>query len=63
MNLFSSDLFRNFGVGFLVGAMIIGGATIDQWGAHLESPAQAASPFEAPAPANEFLIESLEISA
>ena len=63
MTLFSSDLFRNFGVGFMAGAVIMAASTIDQWGPQLESPAQAASPLEAPAPSAEFLIEPLEISA
>ncbi len=60
MNLFSADLFRNFGLGFMAGAVILGAATIDQWGGQLESPAQAASPLEAPAPASDFVIERFE---
>ncbi len=62
MTLFSSDLFRSFGIGFVVGGLIVGAATIGQWGPELESPANAAEPIEAPAPSSEFLIEPLEIS-
>lgn len=62
MTLFSADLFRNFGVGFLAGAMIMLAATADQWGPALESPARASNPLEAPAPAPEFIIEPLEIA-
>ncbi len=62
MTLFSADLFRNFGLGFMAGAVMLGAATIGDWAPQLESPAQAAAPLEAPAPSAEFLIEPLEIS-
>ena len=61
MTLFSADLYRNFGIGFLAGALIVGVATIGEWGPVIESPARAAAPIEAPQPADEFLIEPLEI--
>ncbi|MFU7527000.1 hypothetical protein [Qipengyuania sp. ASV99] len=63
MTLFAPDLYRNFGIGFLVGAAIAGAVTVDHWGSRIESPARAAAPLEAPAPADEFLIAPLENSA
>jgi len=42
MRLFAPDLYRNFALGFAGGALLIAGATIDQWGGELESPARAA---------------------
>jgi len=62
MTLFSADLFRNFGIGFLAGAAILAAATIGDWGPHLETPAQAATPLEAPAPSADFVIEPWENS-
>ena len=56
MRLFSSDLFRNFGIGFVVGALLIAGANAENWGGKLGSPAQAAEMRSAPAPASEFII-------
>ncbi len=62
MTLFTPDLYRNFAIGFAAGALMVGAATIDQWGPHLEAPAQAAEPLSAPQPADEFVIEPWEIS-
>lgn len=62
MTLFTSDLYRNFALGFAAGTLIVGAFTIDQWGPHLESPAQAAELPEAPQPSGDFLIEPLENS-
>lgn len=42
MRLFAPDLYRNFTIGFALGAAVIAAATVDQWGNHLESPARAA---------------------
>lgn len=42
MRLFAPDLYRNFAIGFAVGALLIAGGTADQWAGHLESPARAA---------------------
>jgi hypothetical protein len=56
MRLFSTDLFRNFGIGFVVGALLIAGANAQSWGGQLSSPAQAAQPLQAPAPSAEFVI-------
>jgi hypothetical protein len=56
MRLFSSDLIRNFGIGFLIGTVLVVGANAQQWDGPLASPAQAAEMFQAPAPAPEFVI-------
>ena len=62
MTLFSADLYRNFAIGFGAGALIVGAAVVADGRAELESPARAAAPIEAPLPADEFLIEPLEIA-
>ena len=59
MTLFAPDLFRNFAFGFVAGAILVGAATINQWGPELESPAIAAEPLAAPQPSSEFLIEPI----
>lgn len=56
MRLFSSDLFRNFGIGFVLGAVLILGANADSWSNGVAAPAQAAEMIEAPAPSGEFVI-------
>lgn len=60
MRLFSSDLFRNFGIGFALGAVLIVGANAEDWNASVASPAQAAelhTPANtAPAHTDEFVI-------
>lgn len=56
MRLFSTDLFRNFGIGFVVGALLIAGANAENWSGELASPAQAAETLQAPAPSAEFMI-------
>ena len=61
MTLFAPDLYRNFALGFVAGGLIVGAATLDEWGPHVESPARAAVPLEAPAPAAEFVIEPFEV--
>ncbi|EAQ28616.1 hypothetical protein NAP1_13493 [Erythrobacter sp. NAP1] len=60
MTLFAPDLYRNFALGFAAGGLLVGAATIDQWGPELESHAIAAQPLEAPQPADEFLIVPFE---
>lgn len=56
MRLFSSDLFRNFALGFVVGAVLVAGANAQSWGGELSSPAQAAEMPKAPVPSAEFVI-------
>lgn len=57
MRLFSSDLFRNFGIGFVLGALMIAGANAESWGGALAPAAQAAELQQAQdAPSAEFVI-------
>ncbi|PLK23277.1 hypothetical protein C0V72_10455 [Porphyrobacter sp. TH134] len=56
MRLFASDLYRNFGIGFVLGAVLVVGAQADSWSAAVASPAQAAEVPQAPAPSDEFVI-------
>lgn len=61
MRLFSSDLFRNFGIGFVAGALMIGVASFDDWRELKADIAPAAQAAELTSPhgeiASEFLIE------
>ena len=41
MGLFKADLYRNFAIGFLIGAVMIGVAAVPEWDAELASPAMA----------------------
>lgn len=61
MRLFAPDLYRNFGIGFALGALLIvvGANAADDRGA-LASPAQAAELVKVPAPAQEFVVAPLE---
>ena len=52
MPLFTADLFRNFVLGFVVGGVLVAAANASQF----EAPAKAASPVEAPAIGEEFVI-------
>jgi hypothetical protein len=56
MRFFSSDLIRSFGIGFIVGTVLVVGANAQDWDGRLASPAQAAEMLQAPAPAPEFMI-------
>jgi len=56
MRLLASDLFRNFAIGFVGGALLVAGANADSWGSKLSSPAQAAEMRAAPALSSEFVI-------
>ena len=56
MRLFSTDLIRNFGIGFIVGAALVVGANPERWSGDLASPANAAQMPKAPAPSAEFVI-------
>jgi hypothetical protein len=60
MRLFSFDLFRNFGIGFVFGALLLVGANAENWDGAVASPAQAAELSRAPAPDAEFVIAPLE---
>lgn len=56
MRLVSSDLIRNFSIGFVIAALLIAGANAESWGGELSSPAQAAPMPRAPQPSAEFVI-------
>jgi hypothetical protein len=56
MRLFSSDLVRNFSIGFLLGALLVAGANAESFGSQIASPAHAAQMSEALQPAAEFVI-------
>jgi hypothetical protein len=56
MRLFFPDLFRNFGIGFALGAVLIVGANTFSGETTLASPAQAAELVKAPAPTADFVI-------
>lgn len=56
MRFLSTDLVRNFGIGFIVGTVLIVGAKAENWDGAMASPAQAAEMFELPAPTAEFVI-------
>lgn len=58
MRLFSPDLFRNFGIGFALGALLIAGANAENWSGELAPAAQAAElrAAQADAPTPEFVI-------
>jgi len=42
MGLFKSDLYRNFGAGFLIGALLVGASMAGDITADIATPAQAA---------------------
>jgi hypothetical protein len=56
MRLFAPDLFRNFSIGFAIGALMIVGINADRWSEEIASPAHAAVMPEAPQPSAEFII-------
>ena len=60
MRLFSSDLFRNFGIGFALGAVLIVSANAESWSGAVASPAQAAERYQTPAPADDFVIAPIK---
>lgn len=43
MGLFKPDLYRNFALGFALGAVLVGVSVADNWQTDLASPAQAAT--------------------
>jgi len=61
MRLFTPDLYRNFGIGFVVTALALGASSVDDWSqidTDFASAAQAAeAPFEPIEVSPEFLIE------
>ena len=60
MTFFTPDLYRHFGLGFLIGAAFLAAVNFDAVSDQLSSPAQAAEAPKAPPPAPEFLIQPLD---
>lgn len=61
MRLFASDLYRNFGIGFVLGTVLVVGVNAQSWEGAVASPAQAAEVPQAPAaPSAEFTIAPFE---
>lgn len=56
MRLFSSDLVRNFSIGFVLGALLVAGANATSFGDQIAAPAHAAAMPETIDPAAEFVI-------
>jgi len=60
MSLFTPDLYRNFAIGFVVGALGMAAAHAGTVRDAIESPAHAAEPVEAPQAHAEFTIEPFD---
>ena len=60
MTYFTPDLYRQFGLGFLIGAALLAAANAEALSDQVSSPAQAAEVPQAPAPAPEFLIQPID---
>lgn len=60
MRLFSADLFRNFSIGFVLGALLIAGANAENWSGDLSAAARAEPLPERVQPAAEFVIPASE---
>ena len=43
MTILKSDLPRNFGIGFLIGALMVGAMSVQNWDAQVATPAMAAA--------------------
>ena len=43
MGLFTPDLYRNFGIGFVLGALAVGAMTAQDWRAEFSTTAYAAT--------------------
>jgi hypothetical protein len=60
MRFLSSDLLRNFGIGFVIGTVLVVGANAESWSGDLAPAARAAESAQGPAsglaPAAEFVI-------
>ncbi|MGB3469706.1 MAG: hypothetical protein WBA51_02665 [Erythrobacter sp.] len=60
MTLFSRDLYRQLGLGFLIGAAMVGAVNAEVLSDAFSPPAQAAELPQAPAPSDEFVIAPLD---
>ena len=43
MSILKSDLSRNFGIGFVIGALMVGAMSVQNWDTQVASPAMAAT--------------------
>lgn len=59
MTLFNTDLYRQFGLGFLIGAAALAVVNAGAWSDQISPPAQAAEVPQVPMPAPEFIIEPI----
>ncbi|MEE4288031.1 MAG: hypothetical protein V2J14_01570 [Erythrobacter sp.] len=57
MTFFTPDLYRRFGIGFLIGAALIAAANAKPLAEQVSPPAHAAQTLEAPQPAPEFMVD------
>lgn len=60
MTLFTPDLYRQFGLGFLIGAALLAVANAEALSDQVAPPAQAAEAPQTPQPAPEFLIQPID---
>ena len=60
MTFFNTDLYRQLGLGFVIGTALVAAATADEWADQVSPPAQAAELPQAPQPSPEFLIQPLD---
>ncbi|MEL6485579.1 MAG: hypothetical protein AAFQ13_00345 [Pseudomonadota bacterium] len=60
MTFFTPDLYRQIGLGFALGTVLVAAVSADGWAEQISPPAQAAQAPQAPEPAPEFLIQPLD---
>ena len=60
MTFFTPDLYRRFGLGFLIGTGLIAAANANALADQVSPPAQAAETAQAPQPSSEFLIQPID---
>ena len=60
MTFFTPDLYRQFGLGFLIGTAMLAVANAETLSDQLAPPAQAAQAPQAPQVAPEFLIQPID---
>ena len=60
MSFFTPDLYRQIGLGFVIGAALIAVANAQALSDQVSSPAQAAEVPQAPQPSPEFLIQPID---
>lgn len=60
MTFFTPDLYRQFGLGFVIGAAFLALANADALSDQISPPAQAAEAAQTPIPAPEFAIQPIE---